>query len=77
MERRTGSFVAYDDQGQAETIFEYTDFVDASHFRGRAQVEGMKALRLANGDPVNCRKKGEDEVVATGRRLKSSAPDAP
>ena len=78
MKRCTGQFTAYDEANRKYTIYEDTEFVDASsHSDPKAVLAGLKSLRTSNGVPVNYMKKGEYKIVATGQVLWSREPTAP
>src|SRR5262245_45085028 len=58
--KQTGSFVAKDANGNRQTIYIYTDFVDAGT-RGdpHAVIAGIKSLKTASGQSVNRNDQGK------------------
>ena len=68
--RRTDIFNVEDAQGRVYTIVEYTDFIQAETFGRSEEVEGLKELRLSNGQHVNLLSEGEFQIVETGTKLR-------
>ena len=76
--RRTGSFVAVDNEGNEYTIHVYTKILDASTMGNLgAEKEGEEILITDEGLSVNRLKKGEYQIVQTGEIIYSDDPDAP
>jgi hypothetical protein len=78
MRRATGSFPALDDRGKLYRIIIYTTFIERPMLNGPpARIDGVKEFALTDGSPVNRMDTGQYEIVATGRVLRSDAPNAP
>jgi len=75
--RRTDTFSAQDASGKTCAIHVYTNFIRIETFGGHSEeVEGLPELVTATGDKVNRVKQGEYQIVVTGERLTSTAPNA-
>jgi hypothetical protein len=75
--KRTNRFSAYDEEGRKYTIFEFTEYLDASTWGSDKMVEGLKELRTADGIPVNRIKKGVYRIMGVEEiEVTSDDPDA-
>ena len=64
-------FIAADANGRRYKVLIYQSWIDTSTLEGRSRIPGMKALRLADGSPVNPTDDPERfEIVATGTTIK-------
>ena len=59
----TNRFSAYDEEGRKYTIFEFTEYHDASTWSSDKLVEGLKELRTADGEVVNRIEKGVYRIM--------------
>jgi hypothetical protein len=71
-------FRAQGDDHKSYTIYEYTDFYDASSHHGpAAEIPGLKELLISDGTLVNYKEKGVYQIVTTSVILRCNAPSAP
>ncbi len=65
MQKRTGRFMATDDNGRQYNVDIYTDFVNVGNFESpNAVVEGLKELRTADGMAVGAGQRVKVEYAA-------------
>lgn len=70
--RKTGEFIAVDENGKRYKIIKYTDFENADVFQiGSQQVQGNDEFHLTTGEPVN--KISETEFVTVVSEIKLKA----
>ena len=74
--KKTGSFVAIDDQGNRYTVEIITRFETYHGSEGTKTVPGTVALQLEDGTPVNRIDKGKYQTL-DGLDLTSTDPNAP
>jgi hypothetical protein len=69
--RKTGGFVARGSDGKSYTIVEYTEFLDVTTISDATTQwsQGMRIMKLENGEHVNPVDGGGFEVASTGVRL--------
>ncbi len=76
--RQTGTFVAKDKNGADQSLYIFTEFIDASDSDDPyAKIEAKKYLETENGLKVNRLEKGKYQIVASGEILHSDDPNAP
>lgn len=72
-----GYFLAYDDEGNEYTIYQYVEILNVSTMEDPGgEIEGLKSLRTAQGQAVNRLDKGQYMLVETDHTLYSDDEDA-
>lgn len=78
MQERAHEFMAVDNTGTEHRLLVYQEYVStATRANPSAVAPGLKRIVTEDGQSVNCIKKGQYKVVATGAILRSSDPSAP
>jgi len=78
MKRKTGQFIATDENGRRYTILIFRNIVKAGTFENpNKEVEGIGELKTFEGMAVNRLEKGKYQIVPTGIIVQSDSPDAP
>lgn len=76
--KRRGSFMAKGNDGQTYTVHMYVKVLDIPHFEDAdAKMEGLGRLKTDEGYTVNYLSRGSYEIMETGVKLTSNAPNAP
>jgi hypothetical protein len=78
MRRKTGQFIATDENGRRYTILIFTNVIKAGTLENPSmEEEGMEELKTFEGMAVTRLEKGKYQIAQSGIIIQSDSKDAP